>query len=113
MQSVNDDMDDLFRKAAEHYPLKTDSDNWDSVLNKMDRVESTLPAKNSNNYRKMLWLLMLIPVGWICNNYFIGDDNVTVKTDNTTLEPQTKTASSSAKFKEQNNISPQKLSPSK
>ncbi|MEO7802327.1 MAG: hypothetical protein ABIR81_10020, partial [Ginsengibacter sp.] len=42
-----------------------------------------------------------------------GDDNVTVKTDNTTLEPQTKTASSSAKFKEQNNISPQKLSPSK
>jgi hypothetical protein len=47
---------------------------------------------------------MLIPLGWVCNNYFIGDDNVTAKTGNSTFEPGPNTSSSSAKSKEQNNI---------
>ena len=34
MQFVNDDMDDLYRRAAEEYPLKTDSGDWNKVLDK-------------------------------------------------------------------------------
>lgn len=109
MQSVNDDMDDLFRKAAQHYPLKTDSANWDSVLNKMDATEPATPAKTKKNFRKLLWLLLLIPFGWLCNNYFIGNDNVTVKEDSPTIE-QAKGLSSSTEPKKQNNISLQKPS---
>ena len=35
MQFVNDDMDDMYRRAAEEYPLKTDSGDWNKVLEKM------------------------------------------------------------------------------
>lgn len=113
MQGVNDDMDDLFRKAAEHYPLKTDSDNWDSVLNKMDATEPAMPAKTKKNFRKLLWLLVLIPFGWLCNNYFIGNDNVTARKDSPTIEQAVKTMSSSTEPEEQNSISQQKSSSTK
>jgi hypothetical protein len=32
MQYVNDDMDELFKRAAENYPLDTNSANWNKVL---------------------------------------------------------------------------------
>lgn len=93
MQSVNDDMDDLFRKAAESYPLKTNSDNWDSVLNKMDGEQKTTPvAPKKNNYKKMLWLLMLIPFAWVCNNYLVGDNDFAEKGDETLKQSKTQIA---------------------
>lgn len=35
MEHVNNDMDDLFRKAGELYPLKTSESDWDGVLGKL------------------------------------------------------------------------------
>lgn len=79
MQSLNDDMDELFKQAAERYPLKTDSENWDSVLNKMDQSSRPAQVKTSSpNKRKLLWLLLLIPFAWVCNNYFMGDDDAII-----------------------------------
>lgn len=72
MQVVNDDMDDLYRKAAEDYPLNTDSADWDSVLKKLSAERSLNAGTSSKNksYRHLLWLLLLLPMGLIYKNYF-------------------------------------------
>ncbi len=66
MQDVNNDMDDLFRRAADEYPLKTDSAaNWDKVfagLNSVDAPIAVTINKKSNNKRRALWLLLLLPL---------------------------------------------------
>ena len=40
MEHVNDDMDELFRRAAEGYPLNTDSADWNGVERKLSSAES-------------------------------------------------------------------------
>ncbi len=99
MQSVNDEMDDLLRKAAEHYPLKTNSDNWDSVLNKMNGQQKPALNAPNNKYKKMLWLLMLIPFAWVCNNYLTSYDEVAGRDDKVSKPAKnqiTKTSSAKA-----------------
>ena len=104
MQYLNDDnMDELFRRAADDYPLNTDSGNWDKVNAAMQTENADSNAdKNSakkNSYRKYLWLLLLLPMAWICNGKFFsndskqGEDNVTIKKSpqpETTSETKTK-----------------------
>jgi hypothetical protein len=72
MYDVNDDMEDLFRRAAESYPLKTDSLDWEKVEKGLSTEEESVPANeaalNKTN-RSWLLLVLLIPVMWICNNY--------------------------------------------
>jgi hypothetical protein len=46
MESLSNDMDDLFRKAGDLYPLKTTGSDWDGVLGKL-REEGILPDGNS------------------------------------------------------------------
>ena len=63
MEHVNNDMDDLFRKAGDQYPLKTSGSDWDGVLGKL-REESgsmTNEASGRNNRRRWGWLFLLIP----------------------------------------------------
>lgn len=70
MLFVNDDTnnDELFRRAAENYPLKTDNPDWDAVLAKMNTantgMEEPAPAdkKRKKNHRYLLLLLLLIPL---------------------------------------------------
>ena len=69
MQYVNDDMDDIFRKAAEGYPLDTRGSDWDKVLAALNEQEKT-PVKKTKDKRKFLWLLMLLPMGLVCNYYY-------------------------------------------
>ncbi|MEX6688653.1 outer membrane beta-barrel protein [Danxiaibacter flavus] len=67
MQSLNDDMDDLFRKAAENYPLKTNNADWDKVLERLNAPNAPLPepvAKKNDGYKRLLWLLLLIPLAF-------------------------------------------------
>ena len=33
---MTDDSEDIFRRAAENYPLKTDNPDWDAVRKKME-----------------------------------------------------------------------------
>ncbi len=72
MQHINDDMDDLLRNAAENYPLRTNSANWESVANILSRPESAdelspvaiFPASGTSKRYKYLLLLLLLPVGF-------------------------------------------------
>jgi len=71
MQYVNDDMDELFRKAAENYPLDTNSANWNKVLAGLQdqNINTKTPEKKRNNGR-FLWLLLLLPLGLICDRLY-------------------------------------------
>jgi hypothetical protein len=90
MQYLNDDnMDELFRRAADDYPLNTDSKNWDKVMSALQTenadIASDKNAAKKNSYRKYLWLLLLLPMAWICNGKFFmndskqSEDNVAIK----------------------------------
>ena len=65
MQDVNNDMDDLFRKAAGQYPLQTGGADWEAVLAKLKDDDSPAGIAIDNNKksrRKLLWLLCLLPL---------------------------------------------------
>ena len=72
MQYVNDDMDELFRRAAENYPLDTSGANWNKVLALMEGEtgEKTVSEKKQNDKRRFLWLLLLLPLGFVCNQFY-------------------------------------------
>lgn len=68
----NNDNDELFRRASQDYPLKTDSADWEAVRAKMnaaaDTTEPVLPKKK-RNYKFLLLLLLLIPLFILENKY--------------------------------------------
>jgi hypothetical protein len=70
MEHLDNDMDDLFQKAGDHYPLKTNESDWDGVLGKLGeggpRDQTAIPgviAKGKTNKRRWGFLLLLIPIG--------------------------------------------------
>ena len=90
MQYMTDDnMDELFRRAANDYPLNTESGDWEKMATTL-QTENAASDSNSGkekkkSYRKYLWLLLLLPMAWICNGRFFmntskqSEDNVSVK----------------------------------
>jgi hypothetical protein len=65
MQLMNDDMDDLFRRAAENYPLNTNTADWNEIQKKL-LAASNQPPPPPKKYNKSLWLLLLLlPAMWI------------------------------------------------
>jgi len=90
MEYLDNEMDDLFRKAGEHYPLKTSDSDWDAVLGRLQTpaggpadAESLMPKKRFNKNRRFFWLLLLLPLGFISVKYFSGsgEHKAIVKTD--------------------------------
>jgi len=69
MQYVNDYMDDLFRRAAENYPLDTKSADWSKIAAELEKKHDVIKKPDSNN-RKYLWLLLLLPFSFLCNHIF-------------------------------------------
>ncbi|GAB4091112.1 porin family protein [Flaviaesturariibacter terrae] len=72
MHSVNDDMDDLWRKAGNEYPLNSDGADWDKVAAKLG-----IPPAPKRRDRRYLWLLLLLLIPVICVRPFplgIGSD---------------------------------------
>ena len=70
MERLENDMDDLFRKAGELYPLKIAESDWDSVAGKLQEENfgdlNALPGLNAigkRNRRRWRILLFLIPLG--------------------------------------------------
>jgi Outer membrane protein beta-barrel domain len=70
MEHVNNDMDDLFKKAGDLYPLKTTGSDWDSVRGRLTEedfgYESSVPGSDTaarRSRRRWLILLFLIPLG--------------------------------------------------
>ncbi|MDB5247792.1 MAG: hypothetical protein JWQ40_2186 [Segetibacter sp.] len=75
MQFLNDDMDELFRRAGEEYPLNTNGADWDKVMQKLHHKEEVSPEdKNKKKDFKYLLLLLLLPLGFITGRY-IGKDS--------------------------------------
>lgn len=61
MPDVIDDMDNLFRKAAENYPLNTGTGNWDKVYAALQSEPPVPEAGKKDRYRRLLLLLLLLP----------------------------------------------------
>ena len=90
MQHVNDDMDDLFKRAAENYPLKTDSADWNAVAKKLAEQEEDKPAAPAGGKNKhLLWLLLLLPLGGIYF-YISGQNEKPVNTAKKTAATENK-----------------------
>jgi len=76
MDDLNNDMDELFRRAAEEYPLDTNGADWNKITQQLHRSkkdvliekDALLENKNKKNYRYLL-LLLLLPIGFICGRY--------------------------------------------
>jgi hypothetical protein len=68
MQYVNDDMDELFRRAAENYPLDTNSGDWSKVAAALQNAAPP-PARKKNKGR-FLWLFLLVPFLLIATQYY-------------------------------------------
>jgi hypothetical protein len=70
MEHLENDMDDLFQKAGELYPLKTSESDWKGVLGKLNeegfgdqKGVIKMNSKELGNKRRWLLLLLLIPIG--------------------------------------------------
>jgi Outer membrane protein beta-barrel domain len=82
MEHVNNDMDDLFRKAGDLYPLKTTESNWDGVLDKLREenpgTQTAIPGiitKGNTKKRRWGFLLLLIPLSLGSIIYFSTPKN--------------------------------------
>lgn len=81
MPDVNEDMDELFKKAGENYPLNTQSGDWNEVRNALKPVHSNLHnKKDKRRYLPLLWFLL--PFIFIINRYVINptEQKFSVKT---------------------------------
>ena len=70
MQNIENDMDDLFRRASEKYPLNTGRGDWESIEKRLSVAplsDEPQKKKRKNNYRNLLLLLLLIGF-----SFFIG-----------------------------------------
>jgi hypothetical protein len=73
MKHVNGDMEDLFRKAAAKYPLRTDSADWDRLAAALDRdpgPPSDADKDDKRRRRGIFWWLILLPLGGL--GYYAG-----------------------------------------
>src|ERR1700712_3558631 len=65
------DIDDLFKRAAEQYPLRTDSADWNKLAADLDKDRSLIiPPANAGGgdkrkRRRFFWLFLLLPLGGI------------------------------------------------
>jgi len=70
MSNVNDNnLDDLLRRAAEKYPLRTDSSDWGKLAADLDKDPSLiLPPVNGEDgrrRRRFFWLFLLLPLAGV------------------------------------------------
>lgn len=84
MQDIENDMDDLFRRAAEEYPLQAGKSNWESIEKKISLLTATIepqkPEGQKNNKKLFPFLLLtgiLLLIGFALfnpdlNNYKTG-----------------------------------------
>lgn len=75
MHNINDDIDELLRRAAENYPLKTDGADWNKVFSALDSEQPPVaPASKSNNGYRLLVLLFFLSLPMVCD-YFIQNQS--------------------------------------
>jgi len=85
MPYKNDNLEELFQKAADDYPLRTNSSNWNSVATKLNiPVAEDISAKKSNAWKYAAILLFLLTGGALMfYTQFKSTNNVEVANDST------------------------------
>ncbi|MBS1603275.1 MAG: hypothetical protein JST42_11445 [Bacteroidetes bacterium] len=68
LNQKDNDFDDLFRRASDRYPLRTDSADWDRMAAALDNPSSTELTdeglrEDKRRRRRFLWLFLLLPLG--------------------------------------------------
>ncbi len=58
MQYLENDMDELFRKAADNYPLKTDASDWDKIAPALAKTRVSAISRHATK-RKYAYLFLL------------------------------------------------------
>ena len=79
MQDVNDDMDELLRRAANSYPLNTNSADWSRVADALRSsenvedgdVEAPDGSSGKKKYRNLLLLFLLLTIPLLCVDYVL------------------------------------------
>lgn len=71
MQDIDQNMDELFRKAAADYPLKINESRWDDIATALPTATPAAPEKknNSRKYITGLFLLLALLLGGGIMNY--------------------------------------------
>ena len=73
LNQKDNDFDDLFRRASDRYPLRTDSADWNRMDAALDNPPPDLPEegidKDKRRKRRFIWLFLLLPLGGA--GYFI------------------------------------------
>jgi FtsZ-interacting cell division protein ZipA len=87
MLNLNDDMEDLIRQAADDYPLKIDTGDWDRVVGGMQSAVQSTPT----NGKKYWWLLLLL-LPLIVAILLINKNNSTQQQSSTYSNKKTATA---------------------
>src|SRR6185437_13468843 len=67
MSNLKDtDFEDLFRRASEKYPLRTDSADWDRMAAALEKDPPEPPdgdeVTEKRRKRRFLWLFLLLPL---------------------------------------------------
>src|SRR5687768_7176272 len=68
MYSQNHDMDDVFRKAAAHYPLKAGDSEWESIAEKLKTADNRPVLGNFFRLGKSWSFMIIIPVAFLFHN---------------------------------------------
>lgn len=66
MQYVNDDMDDVFKRAGKEYSLNTNSADWNKIATDLGHDHHKLLIKKNKSWKYLL-LLLLRPFLWLHN----------------------------------------------
>ena len=74
LNQKDNDFDDLFRRASDRYPLRTDSADWDRMAAALDSPPPDLPDDGENTggrrKRRFLWFFLLFPLSLCAQNKY-------------------------------------------
>ncbi|WP_276502668.1 porin family protein [Terrimonas pollutisoli] len=59
MQDLNQNMDELLRKAAEHYPLKINESGWETIVSSLTNTAEKPASRKKNGFIKYTGLFLL------------------------------------------------------
>ncbi len=95
MQDIDQNMDDLFRKAADHYPLKINDSRWDELAAVINRSQVNKPLVKKSITGKYIGLLLLFAALLLTDGIIVSftRGNNAIQTIHSSLESKTNPAS--------------------
>ena len=87
MKEDNNELENLYKKAAADFPLNTNSANWQTVLNQLEKEEDKKPFWLSKRNTALALLLLAFSMGSIIYYTYLKS-NTTISTKNITTAKQ-------------------------